>query len=357
MSEFTKKDTSAVKGIAVLMLLCHHLGMGILEPPLDWRNDSLYTIIATLSKVCVAIFILLSGYGLNESYKKWDRTDFSFVKKHLLKLMKQYWFIYVIFVPLGFLCGASPIAVYGSGFRGFCYFVLDFLGIKALFNTPTMNQTWWYMEAAIVLYLLFPLIKRLLKHFSAIVLIVSFIPLVVYSYFCDGSYDNCREIFWIFPFVCGMLLSEHNILNRYSALLVKKYKIVCSFAVVFALLMTAVRSYFGVIADTFYAISIIFFIKATVCRINALNKVFDFLGIHSANIFMMHSFLYCYYIPIKQLLFVVGFAPFNYLFLVLECVVVSDYLEITKKRLFRLQKTFSVKFGAGKPENNIKITG
>ena len=163
MEAFTKKDTSAVKGLAVLMLLCHHLGMGILKPPLDWQNDSFYTIVATLSKVCVAIFILLSGYGLNESHKKWNGSDFKFVSTHLLKLMKQYWFIFIIFVPLGFLCGANPMNVYGGGFKGILYLIIDFLGLKALFNTPTMNQTWWYMETAIVLYIFFPLLKRMLK--------------------------------------------------------------------------------------------------------------------------------------------------------------------------------------------------
>ena len=335
MDMFTKKDTSVVKGIAVLMLLCHHLGMGILEPPLDWRNDSLYTIVATLSKVCVAIFILLSGYGLNESHNKWRGTDFSFVKKHLFKLMKQFWFIYVIFVPSGFLCGANPLTVYGTGFKGFSYFALDFLGLKALFNTPTMNQTWWYMEAAIVLYILFPILKRLLKKpFSIVILLLlTFIPIVNYSYFCDGSYDNCREIFWIFPFICGILISKYDIFNMYSKLHNKKYAIVSILSVIFVLFMTLIRSYLGIIVDTVYAISIIFFTKAIICKAKSISRIFDYLGVHSANIFMMHSFLYCYYIPIKQLLFVVDFAPFNYLLLVFECIIVSDYLEITKKRL------------------------
>jgi len=355
MNSFTKKDTSIVKGLAVLMLLCHHLGMGILEPPLDWKNDSFYTIIATLSKVCVAIFIILSGYGLNESYKKWDRSDFSFVKKHLFKLMKQFWFIYVIFVPLGFLCGANPINIYGADFNGFSYFILDFLGLKALFNTPTMNQTWWYMETAIVLYILFPIIKKMLKRFTVITLILTFIPLIIYSYFCDGSYDNCREIFWFFPFVCGILFSKYNLFNKFSVLLSRKYFLISILSIILVLVMTAVRSYFGIIVDTLYAVSIIFFVKATVCRINGVNNVFNYLGIHSANIFMMHSFLYCYYIPIKQLLFVVGFAPFNYLFLVLECIVVSDYIEITKKRLISILNKYLSRLHSRKTNNNINF--
>ena len=333
MNTFSKKDTSVIKGLAVLMLICHHLGMGILPAPINWRNESFYTIIATLCKVCVAIFVFLSGYGINESHKRFSGSDFSFVKKHLIKLMKQFWFIYIIFVPLGFLCGENPIAVYGKGIQGFANFILDFLGLKSLFNTQTMNQTWWYMETVIVLYLFYPVINRMIKKIPMLTLAAAFVPLVVYSYFCDGSYDNCREIFWVFPFAAGVLFSQHDLLNKYAALLNRHNTIVISCVTFAALAMTALRSYFGVIADTFYAIAIILFMKATFCRIKYAREFFDFMGVHSANIFMMHSFLYCYYLPIKQLLFVVPFAPFNYAFLVLECVVVSDYIEITKRRL------------------------
>ena len=226
MNSFSKNDTLAVKGLAMMLLLCHHLGMGILNPPLVWTFDSLYVNIATLSKVCVAIFVVLSGYGLNESYSKWNGSGFSFIKKHLSSLMKTYWFIFIIFVPLGFLCGANPFDVYGRNFNGIIYFIIDFLGLKALFNTPTMNQTWWYMETAIVLNIIFPVIKKLIKKIPVTMLVLTLIPLIVYSYFSDGSYDNCREIFWIFPFVCGILASEYKLFNKFVEVLKRNYFIV-----------------------------------------------------------------------------------------------------------------------------------
>lgn len=336
MDTFSKRDTSIIKGLAVLMLLCHHLGMGILEPPINWLKDPILTIIATLCKVCVAIFVILSGYGINESRKRYSGSELSFVKKHLWKLMKQYWFIYIIFVPLGFLCQWRPTDVYGGGLRGAVYFMLDFLGLKSLFNTPTMNQTWWYMEAVIVLYIAYPVLRRLLKKIPVLTLAAFFVPIVIYTYFNSGTYDSCREIFWVFPFLVGILLSEHNILNGFSALLSKHNAVITLISFLTAIAMTGVRSYFGLIADTFYALAIIAFAKASVCRIKYLDSAFDFLGFHSANIFMMHSFLYCYFVPIKQLLLVVGNALFNYCFLVLECVAVSDYIEILKNRLKRI---------------------
>ena len=332
MNTFSKRDTSIIKGLAVLMLICHHLGMGILPAPIDWFNDPFLTIIATLCKVCVAVFVVLSGYGINESRKRYIGSDFSFVKNHLLKLMKQYWFIFVIFVPLGFLCQASPIAVYGTGLKGFLYLIIDFVGMKSLFNTPTMNQTWWYMEAVIVLYIFYPVLKRLLKRLPVLVLAVTFIP-IIYFNANPVTVDGCREIYWFFPFAVGILLSEHDVPNSFSRLAESHFSVVCAASVVAVIAMTYVRSYFGIIADTFYALAIIAFCKVSICRIKYVSSVFDYLGFHSANIFMMHSFLYCYYVPIKQLLFVVPSALFNFLFLTLECVVVSDYIEILKKRI------------------------
>lgn len=70
--------------------------------------------------------------------------------------------------------------------------------------------------------------------------------------------------------------------------------------------MTWARSRAGLVLDTFYALAIIAFAKATVCKVKYANSIFAYLGVHSANIFMMHSFLYCYFVPIKQLLFAVA---------------------------------------------------
>ena len=57
-------DTSVLKGIAICAMLCHHL---FYQSP-----ESGYVVwhLAMLGKVCVAIFLLLSGYGLTIQMKK-----------------------------------------------------------------------------------------------------------------------------------------------------------------------------------------------------------------------------------------------------------------------------------------------
>jgi uncharacterized membrane protein len=61
------EDTLVLKGIALLLLLSHHLfykNNGVYDDILLWKDHYLVQEIGIMSKVCVAIFVFLSGYGL-----------------------------------------------------------------------------------------------------------------------------------------------------------------------------------------------------------------------------------------------------------------------------------------------------
>ena len=64
INKFTKSFTAANKGVALLLLLWHHL-FGIAS-----EYGHFIQHLAGVSKVCVAIFLILSGYGLNEATRK-----------------------------------------------------------------------------------------------------------------------------------------------------------------------------------------------------------------------------------------------------------------------------------------------
>lgn len=75
--------------------------------------------------------------------------------------MSGFWFIYVLFVSLGFYFGRNPIEIYESNIF---YGLIDFMGLASVFHTPTMNATWWFMGLIIILYLVYPLLHKLLKN-------------------------------------------------------------------------------------------------------------------------------------------------------------------------------------------------
>ena len=71
---FTKKQSLAVKGVAILMMLWHHLFYpgNYAEFTLNcWPiMESQAVHIALFSKICVSLFAFISGYGLFLSYRK-----------------------------------------------------------------------------------------------------------------------------------------------------------------------------------------------------------------------------------------------------------------------------------------------
>lgn len=77
MEKFTQKKTNLCKGVAILIMLFHHLFFRkelwpLYVHKLKLGEMSLIGYIASQGKICVAIFILLSAYVLTYSIKKYN---------------------------------------------------------------------------------------------------------------------------------------------------------------------------------------------------------------------------------------------------------------------------------------------
>lgn len=331
---FTKEYSNAIKGIAVLMLLSHHLFFGQIQTPIHWfGGDSWNQIFATIFKVCVSLFAIISGYGLSQQYKKKEESvnGLDFAVDKTAKLLKQYWFVFLIFVPLGFLLGAKPTDIYGTGMRGVFFFFIDMFGLFPFAGSPTMNYTWWYIEAAIAFYLLFPLFYKIMKKHPMFVLIPTYILFAKWA----GAY--CREIFWFFPFCTGIYLSQKDSLNRYITRLKNgnedrrihiKFSAFC-----WLFIWLFIRSKIGIAVDVFFAISIIKFVICFVMDRKILKGTFSVLGKHSANIFMTHSFIYYYYSVIATPFNAIQSDIMKYLVLLISSFIVSVLIEVLKSTI------------------------
>ena len=101
--ELSLNDTMLLKGVALLLLLAHHLfyqGIGYNDVHL-YGSHYLVKEIGIISKFCVAIFVFLSGYGLTVNAEKSLTSLKTFYVHRFVKLMANYWFIWIIFVPIG----------------------------------------------------------------------------------------------------------------------------------------------------------------------------------------------------------------------------------------------------------------
>ena len=134
-TEFCKEEAKLCKGIAIILMLFHHLfykmdnysGFIINFSPFSEERINFY---ALLGKICVAIFVFISGYGIAASYrkvfqhKKADRKEIvSFIWKRLWKLETFYWFAFILTLicqPLG----RTIFDAYGTEFKNIvvCFF-------------------------------------------------------------------------------------------------------------------------------------------------------------------------------------------------------------------------------------------
>ncbi len=68
--ELSKSDTTAIKGIAILLMLWHHLFLNTIAYGILTHS------LAVVFKVCVALFLFVSGYGLTKQYSQLEKPYF-----------------------------------------------------------------------------------------------------------------------------------------------------------------------------------------------------------------------------------------------------------------------------------------
>ena len=160
---FDKNETLKAKGIAICLLLFHHLFFNKARV----QNGGIHLMFlngidrlnawGTDARVCVWMFAFLSAYGLSLQYRKRAPADSAgrcrFVGHYWLSLMKPYWFVFVLQLLLSFFLFKPPSAVYqGNWF----YPVVCFFGWSDLFQTPMPSAVWWYMCFAQIVVLMVP---------------------------------------------------------------------------------------------------------------------------------------------------------------------------------------------------------
>lgn len=134
-----------------------------MRPSFEAEYPAFLTAIGVLGKVCVAMFLFCSGYGLTEQYGRGinsinhikDKILYSvkFIIKRLIKFYSAYWFVFIIFVPLGiFVFDRSLIDAYGENVNILKRFIYDIIGIQ---GSQSYNITWWFNKLIILFYFIY----------------------------------------------------------------------------------------------------------------------------------------------------------------------------------------------------------
>lgn len=343
---FSKQDTNAIKGLAILFMMYHHCFATAdrfeqYEVSFFPLSQEMGVLLSFSLKICVGMFVFLSAYGMTISMnRKKDgallsgREMTAMTTGRLINMMSGYMLLFILVHIISIVLGKCRIEqVYGTGFRAVIGIVIDFFSLGDIFGTPMYLATWWYMSVAIVLILLMPLLLWLYRKMGIYsILLVTLLP-----YLVTFQYDEITRYF--LAMILGVVFAESNGIVKVSQWQIGNSRIVSQiikFVVEILLLYLLFKgrnskySYQLVeLWDSLIPVIIILFAYEFIVVIPGVKQVLRFLGRHSMNIFLTHNFFRVFWCPD----FIYGFrsAWLIPLVLLLISLVFSMAVELLKK--------------------------
>lgn len=121
--EFTLRDTNICKGIAIILMYIHHLfysvdTVGINRVDFWLLSKEIWIYIASICKVCVAIFVFLTAYGFTAQ----DKLGNVNMKRRYSKLLFGFAIVYIDSQIISYFTERTRVSVYGEGFWSEQYF-------------------------------------------------------------------------------------------------------------------------------------------------------------------------------------------------------------------------------------------
>lgn len=341
---FTKNSTNICKGVAIILMYIHH---SFYEPSYWSSNpiiffpftESQLILIARICKVCVHIFVFLSAYGVYISNKNNTNCYLSTVKRRYLTLLYNFFIVYVLTQLLSPLIGLSRLEVYGdSTFKRIFYTIIDALGLADAFDTPTYNATWWYMSLAFLLILLLPLLADIADKVGyALIPLSILLPLLC-------RFDMSAPFFhYLFVACLGLIVAKYNVFEYF---LNKMYRNSVTFILFTSVILFVIfvcfycRRQLGYtyLFDGIAAVFICYFCYSIIQMIPLLNKILEFLGIHSMNMFLTHTLIRSNKVRLHDFSYSPRYPVLIIALLLLDTLLLSLIIEYIKKWINKLIK-------------------
>ncbi|MDD5794747.1 MAG: acyltransferase [Clostridiales bacterium] len=340
---FTNQDSKFIKGIAIVLMVMHHL---FAFPDriknvsyvalLKINNVDIEFIIAQYGKICVSVFLFLSGYGMYYILKNNKRPI-----NRLSKLLINYWTVFILFIPIGFLFFKVPFRV-GE-------LILNLLCIKSSYNGE-----WWFMSMYIVVVSVFIFLYKISFHLNNKKPLLYALIGVFTSAFIIVFWNNHKILKGIIMVICyegayieGYLIAKYNLFNKLIDKIAKLNK--SRFLIRISLIIVVTLSIIMVNLLYIYDLLIlfVFMICTPIFIFNIINikskgivyKAFIILGQHSTSIWLIHTF-FCYYY-FQKIIFLPKFSMLIFAVLMILSLIVSiciDNLIVNKISQFLLNK-------------------
>lgn len=328
---FTKEDTTIAKFLAIILMFAHHLfawpdrisnviyksvfisSKGI---PIEYN-------IGIFGKICVAIFMVLSGYGIYTSFITSNSSTISITKHKLIKLYIVFWKVFIVFIPLGVILNSPYINI------NFKTLLCNFFGIQI-----TYNGEWWFLTPYIGTLIILPFILKivyggwlhsLISFFLMLCLpkIYNYLlPLVlpanVYFVLTQSIIGNIfRLTLNLLPyFVTGCLIAKHDLFNKYLRFFSKSIlSYIVSFFIIIVIYNIRKKTFRYIDLDYILAPPFIIASVSLLRNVDFIKRLFLHLGSRSTEMWLIHSF-FCYQFC-QRLVFVPLYSPLILIWLII----------------------------------------
>lgn len=304
---FSKKHSTITKGILILLMLAHHVFspdmMSLYQVRTLIKNPVLVTQIITFFKICVAGFSFLTAFGITRTLKSKNpqtaADGISTVARRLLKLESVVIIIYIAAVLYKqFVMRESIGLFYAETDMDPAHILLsmciDGLGLATYMGIVPLNVTWWYLSYAILLITVMPFVYRAYEKFRYLMLPAACM--------LSLAIPNMRVEFWCYlPTVflgCAFASEDwfEKLRDWHSGnKIIKTGKFA---ACLFLLYLSYLLSKYTSLEFSYLLVFVIpYMVYEFIAFIPVLNLCLEFLGKHSANIFLIHTFIYYYFYP------------------------------------------------------------
>lgn len=296
--EFSRKASNIVKGMAILFLLNYHLfseAAAVAELGVDYRPfpQEVFLAFSRFGNISVAVFVFLTAFGITKGLLGQEgiepRDMYRQAVRRMLKLMVNFFALFAS-VTLLWWHWFDYASLYGEGKQGFLYMLADAAGLAQILDTPTLNMTWWYMEIAYVLIFLVPALCILVRKVGYSLLpLVFFLPVVL-----SFNPDISRYLFTAAVGVCAAYGSWMDKLLNVKAHPVLRWAAGGAGLVLCVMIRQNyfVQERFLHLADAGIAVFFAWFSLALFGSVPVIKRILEFIGKHSMNIYMVHTFFY-----------------------------------------------------------------
>ena len=286
---FSKIDTNICKGVAILFMILHHAVAKYYNHfDLSWYAANSTSIpyeimlfFSTAGKVCVSLLTILSGYGLAKSYSSFGENS---IKGDIRFIVLRYIKLYSVFFPVVLII--TIVGVLQSAISGeqidLIQVLKDTLKNLTIFKSSVGG---WYLKAIFVLYLMFPILYRLIKKYGVIIIFLSAIPWILRYGFGIKPFRLDSFWYYILSFAVGIYAEQKDIFTR-SRIREPATSIILPITCLIATFI--MRLVFSLPMDLFFACSIVFLEMNVLSKLKS-SAALNCLGTNSANMWLLHS--------------------------------------------------------------------